>query len=270
MSSTRPLSSSPFSLVALDTPIGHFDQQDGGVQGMRRTVTPTDGIEHPTSLAFYKSAGDGVDGGPDGGPDAPAPDPNPPPPPPPAPPYVPQQIGMSFGIELNATLIAPFLSNGGGTIGVVAGVDSTNGAAITGYSSTPGGTSNGFSVGVSIGVTGSVGWPTSAPTTVVGGNAGPYGASVSYTPSQGGSPAGTVGGGASIGVGAPAGLYSTQTTSTVLAGANDPAGGTQGPLNGQQCIEGDLNGDGHLSDDEMEALEKKRREEAEKQSIDEC
>lgn len=270
MSFTRPLSSLPFSVASLDAPIGHFDHGEAGVRSSRLNGVPVDGIDQPTSVAFYKAAGDGVDGGPDGGPDAPAPDPNPPPPPPPPPPYVPQQIGMSFGLEFNATIIAPFLSNGGGTIGVVAGIDSTNGAAITGYSSTPGGTSNGFSVGVSVGVTGSVGWPTSAPTTTVGGNLGPYGGSASYTPSQGGSPAGTVGGSASIGVGAPVGAYSTQTTSTVLAGGNDPAGGSQSPLNGQQCIEGDLNNDGHLSDEEAEALEKKRREEEQKQSIDEC
>ena len=158
-------------------------------------------------------------------------------------PRVPQQIGVVFGVDLSVSGMHPGLSNGGGTFGVSAGIND-QGPFLTTYSSPPGG-STGVSFGGNIGVTVSVGSPTSAPSNVIGGNIGNVGASVSHTPGEGGGP-GAIGFGLGFSPGLPLGFYATQTVAR--PGEEPPV------LDGGQCIEGDLDGDGHLSEAELKKL----------------
>ncbi len=205
----------------------------------------------------WENAGSSPDGGvPDGGGDGPTPDA---PDGRPAPsPRVPQQVSASIGIDVSVTVVHPALSGGGGTYGVVAGIG-MNGPYVAGYNTPPDQGSAGLSVGGTAGVNVTVGFPTSGPSEVVGGSLGPAGASASYTPGTNGGP-GAVSGSFGLAAGPP-GLFGTQTESTYWLGSgpepHTAPPSEQGPppvLDGGQCIEGDLDGDGYLNEEEIGAL----------------
>ena len=206
----------------------------------------------------WDSARSSPDGGvPDGGGDGPTPD-APDGSPPDTSPRVPQQVSASIGVDVSITVVHPALSGGGGTYGVTAGIG-MNGPYVAGYNTPPDQGSVGISVGGSAGVNVTVGFPTSGPSEVVGGSLGPAGASASYTPGTDGGP-GAVSGTFGFAAGPP-GLFSTQTESTYWVGSAPepytPQPSEQGPppvLDGGQCIEGDLDGDGYLNEEEIGEL----------------